>query len=223
MKVIGLDLTSTDKKASGLACYDGFVYEYHLPRTDDDIVELCKGAEIIAIDSPLKLPRGFCCLEESCDCHLGKPNGRSCERELVRMGIPLYFTTKRSIIKNMIYRAIKLVKVLGEDRVIEIYPYSIKVTLFGKPIPNKSTQEGLLALKELISEVVNIPLAELQPLNHDICDAVLAAYTGYLFLGGKTLPIGDTDESPIVIPAIDEKYREIVAKRRGQSLMRLEV
>ena len=205
MKIIGLDLTSTDKKPSGLACYDGYVYEYHLPRTDDDIVGLCKGAEIIAIDSPLKLPRGFCCLEESCDCHLGKPNGRSCERGLVRMGIPLYFTTKKSIIKYMIYRAIKLVKMLGADRVIEIYPYSIKVILFGKPVPKKSTQEGLLALKELISKAVNIPLAELRPLNHDICDAILATYTGYLFLRGKTQSIGDADESSIVIPT--NRYR----------------
>lgn len=214
MKIVGLDLTSSDKKPSGLANYDGHCYDYSLLRTDGEITEYCKGAKIIAIDSPLKLPRGFCCLEESCDCHLGKPNGRSCERELVKMGIPLYFTTKKSIIKNMIYRAMRLVKVLGEDRVIEIYPYSIKVTLFGKPIPKKSTKEGLLKLKELISGVVNIPLDELLPLNHDICDAILATYTGYLFLEGKTLSVGDLAESPIVIPKIEGKQRGIATNRQ---------
>lgn len=211
MRIIGLDLTSSEKKPSGLVCYDGFSYSYHLPREDTEILELCENAQIIAIDSPLKLPKGFCCLEESCNCHLGKPTGRSCERELVKMGIPLYFTTKRSIIKNMIYRAMRLGKMLGEERVIEIYPYSIKVVLFGKPIPNKSTKEGLLVLKELISEVVNIPLGELIPLNHDLCDAILAAYTGTLFLKGKTQSIGDIEESSIIIPKIDN----------SQSIMKL--
>lgn len=208
-KVIGLDLTSSDKKPSGLVSYDGFFYSYHLPRSDIEIVEMCKGAELIAIDSPLKLPKGFCCLEETCNCHLGKPNGRSCERELVKMGIPLYFTTKKSIIKKMIYRAMRLTGVLGENRVIEIYPYSIKVCLFGKPIPNKSTKEGLSILKELISEVLNIPLNELISLNHDICDAILACHVAYLHLEGKTMSIGDEEESPIVIPqnSIDKQGR----------------
>jgi len=78
------------------------------------------------------------------------------------------------------------VEMLGENRVIEIYPYSIKVVLFGKPVPKKSTQDGLLKLKELISKVTDIPKGELAPLNHDVCDAILAAYTGLLFLNGKT-------------------------------------
>ena len=208
MKIIGLDLTESDKKQSGLVCYHS-QYSYHLPQTDDDIIKLCKGAEIIAIDSPLKLPKGFCCLEESCNCHLGKQNGRSCERELVKRGIPLYFTTKKSIIKKMIYRAMRLVEVLGQDRVIEIYPYSIKVVLFGKPVPKKSTKEGLLKLKELISNSLVIPLAELLPLNHDLCDALLAAYTGYLYIEGKTESLGFEDESPIVIPKVDKDFEQI--------------
>lgn len=202
MNIIGLDLTSSDKKPSGVASYDGHVYNYYLPRTDRDILQLCQDADVVAIDSPLKLPRGFCCLEASCDCHLGKPTGRSCERGLASMGIPLYFTTKKTIIKDMIHRAMRLVDILGGDKVIEIYPYSIKVILFGKPVPKKSTTDGLLRLKGLISTTVNIPLADLIPLNHDICDAILAAYTGYLYTQNKTLSVGDPEESPIVIPKV---------------------
>lgn len=208
MKIIGLDLTASEKKQSGLVCFDGG-YSYHLPQTDTDIVKLCKDAEIIAIDSPLKLPKGFCCLEESCNCHLGKRNGRSCERELVNRGIPLYFTTKKSIIKTMIYRAMRLVEVLGQDKVIEIYPYSIKVVLFGKPVPRKSTKEGLIKLKELISESCKIPFGELVPLNHDICDAILAAYTGQLYLEGKTEALGSVDESPIIIPKMEQNFQQL--------------
>ena len=206
MKVIGIDLTSSEKKASGIVIRESSHYDYGLALTDHDIIRTCRDADIVAIDSPLRLPKDFCCLELDCPCHDGKPNGRSCERELVKRGIPLYFTTKKSIIKKMIYRAMKLADIIGRDNVIEIYPYSIKVVLFGKPVPNKSTKEGLLALKEKVSNILSIPLYELKPLNHDIIDALLACYVAELHLKGQTESVGDVAESPIIIPLASYLY-----------------
>lgn len=200
MKAIGIDLTSSEKKASGVVIRENGRYDYGLSLTDYDIIRTCRDADIVAIDSPLRLPKGFCCLELDCPCHEGKPNGRSCERELVKRGIPLYFTTKKSIIKKMIYRAMKLADIIGREKVIEIYPYSIKVVLFGKPVPSKATKEGLLALKGKVAESLNIPLRELKPLNHDIIDALLACYVAELYLKEQTESVGDVAESPIVIP-----------------------
>ncbi len=200
MKIVGLDLTSSEKKASGIVIRENGHYDYGLAKTDDDIVSACSGADIVAMDSPLYLPAGYCCLELDCECHLGKPTGRSCERELSKRGIPLYFTTKKTIIKNMIYRAMKLADIIGREKVIEIYPYSIKVVLFGKPVPSKATKEGLLALKELTAKALDIPLCELIPLNHDIIDALLACYVAELHLKGQTESVGAGTESPIIIP-----------------------
>lgn len=200
MKVIGIDLTSSEKKASGIVIRENGCYDFGLAKTDYDIIRTCVDADIVAIDSPLRLPAGYCCLEKDCDCHKDKPTGRSCERELSKRGIPLYFTTKKTIIKNMIYRAMKLTDIIGRRKVIEIYPYSIKVVMFGKPVPSKSTKEGLLALKELVAGALGIPLYELKPLNHDIIDGLLACHVAELHLKGLTESVGQVDESPIVIP-----------------------
>jgi predicted nuclease with RNAse H fold len=69
---LGIDLTSSEAKPS--AClgpdiksrpvYFGFL------TTDNDIITLADfySPEVIAIDAPLSLPSGLCCLEESCAC-----------------------------------------------------------------------------------------------------------------------------------------------------------
>ena len=106
----------------------------------------------------------------------------------------------------MIYRAMKLADIIGREKVIEIYPYAIKVVLFGKPVPSKATKEGLLALKERTAKVLDIPLCELIPLNHDIIDALLACYVAELHLKGQTESVGDGNESPIIIPL--SKYKQ---------------
>ena len=90
---LGIDLTSAEAKPS--AClgldrelhliYSGFLYQ------DADILKMMSrhGFEVVAIDAPLSLPRGLCCLEESCSCQpQAGVKGRSCERELARLGIP---------------------------------------------------------------------------------------------------------------------------------------
>ena len=70
--VLGIDLTSTEAKPS--AClgldrdlhliYSGFLYK------DSDILKVTRrySFELVAIDAPLSLPEGLCCLEESCSC-----------------------------------------------------------------------------------------------------------------------------------------------------------
>ena len=98
---IGIDLTSSAKRPT--ACV-GLNEElrlawYDLLATDADILEAIESChpQIVAIDSPIGLPQGLCCLEESCSCRtLSAAKGRLCERELSRRGIPSYYTTKKS-------------------------------------------------------------------------------------------------------------------------------
>lgn len=125
MKLIGIDLTSSEKKASGVVIRENGRYDYGLAKTDYDIIKTCVDADLVAIDAPLRLSKGYCCLEIGCNCHEGKPMGRSCERELSKRGIPLYFTTKKTIIKKMIYRAMNLADIIGRNKVIEIGKYTL--------------------------------------------------------------------------------------------------
>lgn len=204
---IGIDLTSSANKPSACVGLDkdlslafaGFL------NSDLEIIDLVTSSApyLIGIDAPLTLPLGLCCLEEGCPC---KPKearkGRSCERELAKLGIPCYFTTKKSIIKPMVYRGIRL-RIELESKgfeVIEVYPYGTKVRLWGKAIPPKSTPAGLRFLQDHIAMVMPSFASQLERLNHDLCDAALAAYTTYLHYYGGTDLFGDPEEGVICVP-----------------------
>jgi len=206
---LGIDLTSTEAKPS--AClgldrelhliYSGFLFQ------DSDILEVVTrhGFEV-AIDAPISLPAGLCCLEESCSCQpQAGVKGRSCERELARLGIPCYFTTKKSIIKAMVYRGIRLkteLESMGYE-VIEVYPYASKVRLFGMNIPKKTTPAGLAFLRQHISRLLPNIAPYVDGFSHDMCDAAIAAYTAYLQYQGKTELCGEPEEGVICLPFLD--------------------
>jgi len=198
----GLDLTS-GKRPSAYLCMNekGEVTSFGFLLTDEEILEVIEGVKpnLVAIDSPLALPKGLCCLEEVCPC--STPSiGRSSERELARLGFPCYFTTKKSIIKRMVLRGISLSETLKAKgyEVIEVYPYASKVRLFKKRPPPKTTPQGLNFLKENLSPLLpSLPLSEL---THDLADAAIAAYTAYLHYQGKTQTLGKEAEGVIVIP-----------------------
>jgi predicted nuclease with RNAse H fold len=155
----------------------------------------------VAIDAPLSLPRGLCCLEEACPCRAVAL--KAAERELFRQGISLYATTKRSIIKPMVYRAMALRRSLEESgyAVLEVYPYAAKVRFWGKGMPKKTTLAGREWLRERLDGLV-LGLAEhCERLGHDQLDAVVAAYTAYLYGRGLAEGVGDRDEGLIWLPA----------------------
>jgi predicted nuclease with RNAse H fold len=207
MRVIGLDLTSSPEKATAFAVLtkemdiaaEGFV------TGDEKLIALAEEHRpaLVAIDAPLSLPLGLCCLEESCTCHpVSSRKGRQCERELSALGIGCYYTTKRSIIKGMVYRAIALKEKL-EGRgfaVIEVYPYASRVRLFGK-LPRKTTVAGRRALQESLRRLIpDIPSPQESLLSHDALDALLAAYTGILYINDQTEALGDPAEGLLHIP-----------------------
>lgn len=179
--------------------YSGLLY------LDSDILKVAQsqGFTLVAIDAPLSLPKGLCCLEESCSCQLeAEANGRSCERELAKQGIGLFRTTKKSIIKDMVYRGIKLkaeLEAIGCE-VIEVYPYASKVRLWGRNIHKKTTPDGLAFLRHHISQLLPDSAPHVDGFNHDLCDAAIAAYTAFLYLQGKTESCGDIEEGVICLP-----------------------
>lgn len=203
---IGLDLTSSPAKPTACVglhkdlnlAFAGFL------RDDADLVAVVTSHEpcLTAIDAPLSLPRGLCCLEESCSCQPERAKGRECERELAKLGIPCYFTTKRSIIKTMVYRGIALRREMEGrgHQVIEVYPYGSKVSLWGRPIPSKTKPGGLGFLQARLADLMPCLASYAADFNHDLCDAAIAAYTAYLHHQKKTLKVGNDEEGEIWIP-----------------------
>ena len=206
----GIDLTSTEAKPSACLGLDGesqLVYLGFLTE-NRDIVTLLNfySPQVIAIDAPLSLPLGLCCLEESCPCKPKFPRkNRQCDQELRQQGIPCYPTSKKTFIKDLIYRGIELKASIGREvkqvsQIIEVYPFASKVRLFGKTVPRKTTKQGMSFLRDKLGDI----LPSLKPysgmLDHNFYDAAVAAYTALLRHRKKVDTLGSSEEGVIVIP-----------------------
>ena len=210
MHFLGVDLTSSARKPSAFAVVDEMSRLRRLDffRHDDELLSLASelSPRIIAIDAPLGLPKGLHCLEEDCSCGSDiNPKGRAGEMELARMGIGLFFTSKKSIIKPLIYRAIELARRLREEghTVIEVYPYATKVLVFNdQEVPRKSSKENLPFLRKNLPRLVRGLEPYLGKLNNDLADAVLAAFTAVLHHQGRTDLLGNREEGFIVVPRL---------------------
>jgi predicted nuclease with RNAse H fold len=206
---VGIDLTAGGRP-SDIAALNatGSGVAFFQASTNDEILAVLGElrARVVAVDSPMALPLGLCCLELSCDCtSIGPGPGRSAERALAGLGIPCFWTTKRTIIKSMVYRAIGLKALLEAAglTVLEVYPYAVKRVLLGRVLPKKSSVEGLLALvagarRELPDCCWPDPWAP----GHDQLDALYCAITARLYELGQTDALGDPAEVPIIIPRV---------------------
>ena len=207
---LGIDLTSTEAKPSACVGLDNksqLVYLGFLTK-NRDIVALVNfySPQIIAIDAPLSLPLGLCCLDESCPCKPKFPRkNRQCDQELRQQGIPCYPTSKKTFIKDLIYRGIELKTSIGREvkqagQVIEVYPFASKVRLFGKTIPRKTTKQGMSFLKDKLGEILPGLKPHLDTFDHDLCDAAVAAYTALLHHQNRVDALGNNEEGLIFIP-----------------------
>jgi predicted nuclease with RNAse H fold len=207
---LGIDLTSTEAKPSacvGLDSKSQLVYLGFLKK-NRDILALINfySPQIIAIDAPLSLPTGLCCLEESCPCQPKFPRkNRQCDQELRQQGIPCYPTSKKTFIKELIYRGIELKTSIGREvkqagQVIEVYPFASKVRLFGKTVPRKTTKQGMSFLRDKLEDILPGLKPYLDMFDHDLCDAAVAAYTALLYHQNNVDALGNSEEGLIFIP-----------------------
>jgi predicted nuclease with RNAse H fold len=120
------------------------------------------------------------------------------------MGISCFFTNKRSIVRDLIYRSISLNhKLLRRGYlVVEVYPYATKLVLFGDKIPPKNSARSVEFMREHLSRLIDAPAPHMSLLDRNTCDALLNAYAALLHSHMKTDVLGTPEEGLLVLPRL---------------------
>lgn len=189
MKAVGIDLTGSETRPSGVAYLDNHNLEItRRIKTDDELETLVLHIkpDIVSIDSPLSLPED--------------PNKiyRDCELTLKRRGIGVYWCLLPSM-KALTMRGIGLAERLRKRdcMVIESYPGAAQDIL---GIPRKQKGIALLA-----NALVNFGIKGDLNVSHDELDAITAAIVGEYYLQGDYEALGS-----LILPRPANRCRQMV-------------
>jgi len=197
--VVGIDLTGSEKRATGWAVLQGSRAEAKLIRTDEELIAETVKAEprIISIDSPLSIPGGAKAGPENeakAIATLGIMRG--CERTLRRRGINVYPCLLPSM-RGLTRRGIRLTERFEElgFEVIESYPGAAQdiIGIIRKKVDLQELKQGLLDFG--IDGDFNKGKT-----NHDELDAVTSALVAYFYLTGSYEGLGNDKEGYLIIP-----------------------
>ncbi len=150
LKIVGLDTTGSEQKASGWCLLTGNYAETQRLKSDREIIEATLNAnpDLIAIDSPLCLPKGRLTVDDEDPGRKAYGITRECERILKRRGINVYPSLIKSM-QGLTLRSIRLAQYFRSKGipVIEVYPGAAQDIM---RIPRK--QAGLEFLTEGLSD-----------------------------------------------------------------------
>lgn len=196
---VGIDLSGSENKVSGICTLRRNEAYLSMAKTDKEIISkvIEEKPVIISIDSPLSLPKGRCCANDSCECRKYGIT-RECERILKKRGINVYPCLIKSM-QKLTMRGIRFSQIFEEHgyQVIESYPGAAQDIL---RFPRKRVN-----LKELEIDLMNMgikPFANEDTITHDEIDALTSALVGYFYLAGMYEAIGEIEEGYLIIPDI---------------------
>jgi uncharacterized protein YprB with RNaseH-like and TPR domain/predicted nuclease with RNAse H fold/dephospho-CoA kinase len=200
LKVVGIDLSGSEGKASGWCFLDGREATTFALHGDEEIVAqtIKERPNIISIDSPLSLPAGRKIVADSDPGRTKYGIVRFCERVLKRRGVNVYPALIRSM-QNLTARGMRLAQTfrsLGYP-VIESYPGAAQDIL---GIPRK--RASLEFLERGLAEFGVSGKFVSEPVSHDELDAITSAIVGVFFWAGMyerlgAIPFGD---EALIIP-----------------------
>ncbi|MBF0403386.1 MAG: ribonuclease H-like domain-containing protein [Nitrospirae bacterium] len=200
--VVGIDLTGSEARPSGVCVLDGTSAYMSLLKSDNEIIEKTLQAKpaCVSIDSPLSLPKGRDCADDTCQC---RQFGimRVCERILKGRGINVYPCLIPSM-QKLTMRGMRLTKAFEGNglQVIESYPGAAQDIL---GFPRKRTD-----LKALEVDLMNMgikPFSDKPVITHDELDALTSALVGYFYLAGMYEAIGNPEEKYLIIPDLKRR------------------
>jgi predicted nuclease with RNAse H fold len=190
MSVVGLDLAGVENRPSGFCVLKNMRAETCLVYTDEEMLKRIGKSRprIVAIDAPLSLPTGRESIEQRMNVHL-----RECDKELLRRRIK-FFPITLGPMRKLTNRGINLRRILEKEhfRVIEVYPGGAQ-DILGISRKQLGLERLRIGLKKLGVRGLNNKMSD-----HEL-DAVTCAVVGRLFLKGKSVTYG-TSEQGIVMP-----------------------
>lgn len=174
MRSVGIDLTGSEQRPSGVAfLIDNELVFTKRIKTDKDLIDIAlySQPDVVSIDSPLSLP------EDPSKIY------RDCELTLKRRGIGVYWCLLPSM-KKLTMRGIGLADEMRKHglNIIESYPGAAQDVL---SIPRKNKGVELLA-----DALKNYGIVGHLNVSHDELDAVTAAIVGLLYLRGEYEALG---------------------------------
>jgi len=189
-RIVGIDLTGSEKRATGWALMDGPFATTKTIRSDEELISetLAAKPDLVSIDSPLSLPEGYGAP--------GVPIYRKCELALKRMGISVFWCLLPSM-QMLTRRGIKLANALREVgcKVIESYPGAAQ-DILGIPRKKASLDE----LKHGLSRAGITGDFLTAHITHDEVDAITSALVGLFYLADEYIALGTAAEDYLIVP-----------------------
>jgi uncharacterized protein len=201
---LGVDLAGLEHRETGIAVLKAGRLVY-LGSAGPDVqifnMALCLGLSVpIAINAPLTLPRGRCCLDDDCRCrHDPGTRSREVERALARERVP---TLATALIKVLARRGIRLAAALRAQgfTILEAYPFAT-LRLLGLPSKGKRSRAGRAVIRTALADV--LPGLDHPDATEHQLDAVVCALTANLWQRGLCRLVGDPDEGQMIVPVAD--------------------
>ena len=200
---VGIDLAGVAHRETGVAVLrDGRLELLTSAGGDDEILALAalagpRGA--VAINAPLGLPRGRCCLDDDCPCHHDPgTRSRESERTLLRMGVPILATALIKVLARRGYVIAAALRQTGCEP-LEVYPFAT-LRLLGLPTAGKRTQLGRRRIHHALQALV--PGLDHPEASEHQLDAVVCALTAQLWREGRARTVGAEDEGLVIIPDV---------------------
>ena len=213
LRVVGIDLTGSEKRASGWCLLNGSEAKVASKFSDDELIEATMDARphLVSIDSPLCLPAGRISIGDDDPGRARFGIMRECERELKRRGVNVYPCLIPSM-QKLTERGMHLARALRERGlpVIESYPGAAQDIM---RIPRKGA--GLEWLKTGLREFGITGDYETENVTHDELDAITSALVGTFHLAGMSEALGSDDETPLIIPKLDRDTAPFVVGISG--------
>ncbi len=192
---VGIDLAGSNQRPTGFCLLEGREARVSVLYTDEEILEeIGSQVKAVAIDAPLSLPKGRCCLEDNCAC-VGKAHFRACDLELRKMKIK-FFPITLGPMRKLTSRGLALKEKLQKRGllVFETYPGAAQ-DIWGIPRQKnpKGLQEGLKRFG------IKGNWLESQVTTHEL-DALTCVIVARDYIKGKAMAIGDPEEGLMILP-----------------------
>jgi uncharacterized protein YprB with RNaseH-like and TPR domain/predicted nuclease with RNAse H fold len=189
-RIVGIDLTGSERRATGWALLVGDKAITKSIRTDEELIAetLSAKPDLVSIDSPLSLPEGHGLP--------GVPIYRKCELALKRMGISVFWCLLPSM-EMLTRRGMRLAQDLRNRgcKVIESYPGAAQDVL-GIPRKKASLEELKRGLHRagIGGDFVT------GKVTHDEVDAITSALVGLFYLANDYIALGTKAEDYLIVP-----------------------